>query len=171
MNKRMKKYFILFFLFAIAFKIHCQDSFSEQLKKILADSDNNFSTFKGSVSELRKVDTTFVSKITLDGTSKNTIETGHWNKQEQSGKETNAYYALIDSLEFKKGMDIVKKWKRKLPNVLGKSYHQKEISLYDERFGSLKGVSFSSERITVAVYRSALPKSEYCHIYLCISVK
>jgi hypothetical protein len=168
----VKKFFILSFLFTTTFKIQSQDIFSDQLKKIIVDAGNNFSNFKGSILRLTKVDTAFGSKITIEGTSENTIETGHWKGQEiLHGKETNAYYALIDSVEFKNGTQIVKKWKRKLENVLGKSYQQEEFFRDHERFGSLKGVSFSRGDITVAVYRSAPSRPEYCHIYLCISIK
>ena len=168
----MKKFLILFFLFTTALKIQSQGSFSEQLSKIIVDAENNFSNFKGSILELAKVDTTFRSRITIEGTTKNTVETGHWKKEAiLDGKETNAYYAVIDSVEFKKGVHIVKTWKRKLENALGKSYQQEEFFRDDERFGSLKGVSFSHGNINVAVYRSAPSRPEYCHIYLCISIK
>lgn len=168
----MKKLFILFFLFPCVFKIQSQDSFSGQLKKILADAENNFGSLKGAILELAKADTTFVSRITIEGTTKNTVETGHWKKEEQlNGKETNAYYALIDSVEFKKGLHIVKRWERKLENVLDRSYRREEFSLDHERFGSLKGVSFSRGDINVAVYRSSPSRPRYCHVYLCISLK
>jgi hypothetical protein len=115
----MKIAFLLVGLACSTFAL-AQQNLSRQIKAIVKDSSNNFSSFKGDPKT--GSDSVYHSTITLDGTYDNEIlifpETG-WS-----------YRAIIaDSVNERKGKKIVEEWKDKLRDILGGSYNVKEMEI------------------------------------------
>ena len=99
-----------------------QDTFSNQLNKILADTSNYFSSIKG---EFKKAydrfddkDSAFYLKINLVGL------------RETEYVKVGSYYfiqgLITDSVSEKKGKQILKEWKKRIRSVVGKSFTVKK---------------------------------------------
>jgi hypothetical protein len=102
--------------------VFSQDTFSNQLKKILADTTNYFSSIKG---EFKKIynrfddkDSVFFSKIDIVGF------------KETEYVKVGSFYIIqgliTDSVSKKKGKQILKEWKNRIRSVLGKSFTVKK---------------------------------------------
>lgn len=170
----MRKLAIICLAILIARNGQSQDHFSDQLKKIMTEAANNFMTLRGSVFRVTKTDTSFHSKIVIQGTTENRIETNHWQKADTINKiemEKSSYFAVIDSVRSNGGASQLKKWKKKVADVVADSYKVEEFVTEWQGLGSISGFRFTKGHIEVSVYRSIHLEPDYCIVYLRVSSK
>ena len=161
----MKLISVLLFI-GICNSAFSQDGFSNQLKKILADTPNYFSSFKGDFKKVYKLiddeDSVFYSKIDLIGL-----------QETEYGKIKSFYFIqglITDSVSEKTGKRILKEWKNKIRNVLGKSF---TIEKYDRLKPSDHSLVFKHNGVEISILLNRMlgePNYPYFDVYFSIEV-
>jgi hypothetical protein len=167
----MKHLLPAFFLLAIS--IHADSQGSQLptiLRKIIKDSSNLFSTYKGEFESIDKketgidstYDSTYNSTIIIPGTFDNAIV---------YSPESASYFATIAvEISQKKALSLLKKWKDELEAIFSVGYVMREYSTRYLEPAPNKHYSFKRGNLSVTIYYNtwlgARDKDKSCAVNL-----
>lgn len=152
----MRTGFILLLL-SFSNSLLSQNNFARQLKEVLKDTSNCFRSFKSDFIEAAVfegiIDSTFKTKITIEGTDSNYLFISERHCM---------IVGRIDSVKEKRGRKIIDEWKEKISSILGAGFYssEKEITPYNpSKYGWIL------ERGNVSIDLSLFPHGIGASIY------